>query len=141
MLNGSSQNARPSISPTGVIAPSARRTISISLIHRDRIPWTDRLAFPVRRAAAEFDQARGAAREGWSAIGRQPLRQIALRRGAARVGGEVGPLVRVGALVVELFGAVRVADVAPSVAAHGVVAGPVGGDRRPGPRRGGIFQL
>ena len=79
---------------------------------------------------------------GWRHIDlRQPAAVLGQHLGQARLRGQVPPLVGIGLQVVELFAAVGILNEPPPLAADGVVALVVAGDRWPHPRHVGIGQL
>ena len=64
----------------------------------------------------------------------QRLREFRFHGGEVRLGREIGPLVRVVRMIVEFFAAVGITDVTPALAAHRVIALPVGRQHGPVPR-------
>src|SRR5262245_26865166 len=101
----------------------------------------DRLALPRPDAVLLGQEPREAARDRRRVRLGQPFRERALGLGVGRVAGQVRPFVGIGPTVVELLGAVGVADVAPVFGANGVVVLVVRGDRRPEARGVRVLHL
>jgi len=94
------------------------------------------LRFGVLRCASHtllFRVEMGEVVDGRSFVFGERRGELLFERGMVGVDREVGPLVGVGVVVVELFAAVGVADVSPARRAEGVVAAAVGGEAGAGP--------
>ena len=61
-------------------------------------------------------------RFGWGGGFGDPLGEFGFQCPVFRIGGEILPVLGIDGLVVELFGAVAIADIAPAIRADGVVA-------------------
>ena len=71
----------------------------------------------------------------------QPARVVAQYVGKAKVAREVVPFVGIGFVVVELLGAVGVADISPALGTNRVAPPVVGGNGRPRARGIGVLEL
>ena len=122
---------------------SIKRRPASELAEWNRIVFGDGAAFPNRAAGGGIvgEDALGAGGGGGHIDLGQPAAVFGKEGGGGGPGGEVGPLVRVIAEIVEFFAAVGVADVAVVFAADAVVALIVGGDRGAFARGGGVAEL
>ena len=110
---------------------------------RNRIPAPNRLSFPNRfvRILVIRQHSMCAVRSGWNVNFRQPTAVLGDDGCVFGLAGQIRPFVRIGLMIVKLFAAIGITDIAPALAANSVVALIVARDRGPLPFRFCILQL